>query len=86
MTPSQKEQTHKKENELSLQLKSQNMNKINLRRLKNGKVIPFLWIERINSVKMPIFSNAIYRFSADHFQIPMEIFTETVNDPINHIK
>ena len=38
--------------------------------------IPCSWVGRINTVKMIILPNAIYRFSVIHIILPMAFFTE----------
>ena len=37
--------------------------------------IPCSWVGRINIVKMTILPNAVYRFSAISFRLPMAFFT-----------
>ena len=40
------------------------------------KHIPFSWIGRINIIKMPRLTKAIYRFNTIHIKIPMVYFTD----------
>ena len=39
------------------------------------KDTPHSWIGRINIIKISVFSNAIYRFSAIPIKIPRAVFT-----------
>ena len=44
--------------------------------IKRWRDIPYSWVGRINSVKMTILPNAIYRFSVITFKLPMAFFIE----------
>ena len=44
--------------------------------IKRWRDIPYSWAGRINSVKMTILPNAIYRFSVITFKLPMAFFIE----------
>ena len=41
--------------------------------------IPYSWVGRMNSVKMTILPNAIYRFSVITVKLPKAFFTELAN-------
>ena len=40
------------------------------------RYIPYVWVGRLNIVKMTILTNAIYRFSVTPIKLPVAFFTK----------